>query len=166
MSFLYFNFHNWGQKAGASIYHPHYQIIATPLFLLKFLIRLKVLLIFQKKKMRSFEMIKWEKNRLAIVYENKGVVVLSPFAPAAPYELRVFPKKHLPYFEDTNNKDLEFIVDALQKSLAKIEKTKDRITIFIHTSPLKNKKKHKYYHWHIEILPKIEIPGALNIQPV
>jgi len=24
-------FHNWGPSAGASIYHPHYQMIALPI---------------------------------------------------------------------------------------------------------------------------------------
>lgn len=160
-------FHNWGQKSGASIYHPHYQIIAAPVVPPEISHSLDGSFgFFQKnKKCVHCEMIKWEKKiGRRIVYENKGAIVLSPFASAAPYELRVFPKKHLPYFEDTDKKDLEFVVDALQKSLAKIEKKlKDPdYNFFIHTSPLKNKQKHKHYHWHIEILPKIEIPGAFE----
>ena len=160
-------FHNWGEKAGASIYHPHYQVIATPVIPPEISYSLKGSLDFSKKikKCVHCETIKWEKKiGRRIVYENRGAIVLSPFAPRSPYELRVFPKKHLSYFENTDKKDLEFVVDALQKSLAKIEKKlKDPdYNFFIHTSPIKNKKNYKYYHWHIEILPRIEIPGAFE----
>ena len=161
-------FHNWGPKAGASIYHPHYQIISIPVvppdvghsllgsahYFKKF------------KKCVHCVMIDWEKKiRRRIVYENKGAIVFTPFISREPFELRIFPRKHLPYFEDTPVEDLKFIVEALQKALMKIEKRlKDPdYNFFIHTAPILNKKKYTHYHWHIEIQPKISISAGFEL---
>ena len=110
-------------------------------------------------------MVKWEKKENhRIVYENKSAIVLAPFVSREPFELRVFPKKHLPYFEDTPQNIMEDIVAALQKALAKIEKKlgDPDYNFFIHTAPLKDKKKYSHYHWHIEILPKFNISAGFE----
>ncbi len=161
-------FHNWGPKAGASIYHPHYQMISIPVippdvghslagssrYFKKF------------KKCVHCTMIKWEKkNKRRIIYENKGAIAFTPFVSREPFELRVFPKKHLPYFEDTSVQDLKWVVEALQKALMKMEKNlKDPdYNFFIHTAPILNKKKYSNYHWHIEIQPKISISAGFEL---
>jgi len=161
-------FHNWGPKAGASIYHPHYQMIALPVIPPDVNHSLSGSLRFFKKYKKCVHctMIEYEKKeKKRIVYENKGAIVFTPFISREPFELRVFPKKHLPYFENTLDNDLELIVDALQKALLKIEKRlKDPdYNFFIHTAPILNKKKYKNYHWHIEILPKISISAGFEL---
>ena len=111
-------------------------------------------------------MIDWEKKeKKRLIYENKGAIVFAPFVSQEPFELRVFPKKHLSYFEDTSVKDMEFVVDALQNALIKIERKlkNPHYNFFIHTSPLKNKKTRRHYHWHIEILPKISVSAGFEL---
>jgi UDPglucose--hexose-1-phosphate uridylyltransferase len=161
-------FHNWGPKAGASIYHPHYQIISIPVippdighslsgsrnYFGKF------------KKCVHCVMIDWErKNKRQIVYENKEAVAFTPFVSREPFELRIFPKKHLPYFEDTPPAVREAVVEALQKALSKIEKRlhDPDYNFFIHTSPILNKNRYRHYHWHIEIQPKISISAGFEL---
>ncbi len=161
-------FHNWGPKAGASIYHPHYQIIAIPVIppdinhsLLGSLRYFKKF----KKCVHCAMIEEEEKNRRRIIYENKGAIVFTPFVSREPFELRVFPKKHLPYFENTQDEDLKWIVEALQKALIKIEKHlhDPDYNFFIHTAPILNKKKYHHYHWHIEIQPKINISAGFEL---
>jgi len=111
-------------------------------------------------------MIKWEKKiKHRIVFENKGAIVFTPFVSREPFELRVFPKKHLPYFEETSEGDFKFIVEALQQALAKIEKKlgDPDYNFFIHTAPVSGKKNHRHYHWHIEIQPKISVSAGIEI---
>jgi len=93
------------------------------------------------------------------------LVAFAPFISREPFELRVFPKKHLPYLENTSNEDLSWMVEALQKSLIKIEKRlKDPdYNFFIHTAPISGKNKYKNYHWHIEIQPKISISAGFEL---
>lgn len=161
-------FHNWGPKAGASIYHPHYQIIAIPVVPPDISHSLDGSARFYQKNKKCVHcaMIDWEKKyKKRIIYKNKGAIVFAPFISREPFELRVFPKKHLPYFENASNDELRFIVDALQTALRKVERRlKDPdYNFFIHTSPVKNKKQYEHYHWHIEILPKISISAGFEL---
>ncbi len=160
-------FHNWGSKAGASVSHPHYQIISLPIIPPDVEHSFEGSRIYYQKHKKCVHciMVEWEKkeNR-RIVYENKSAIVLAPFVSREPFELRVFPKKHLPYFEDTPQDIMKDIVAALQKALAKIEKklSDPDYNFFIHTAPLKDKNKYSHYHWHIEILPKFNIPAGFE----
>ncbi len=161
-------FHNWGPKAGASIYHPHYQIVSIPVVPpdVSHSLSGSARYFKNKKKCVHCVMIEQEKkNRSRIVFENKGTIVFAPFVSKEPFELRIFPKKHLPYFEDASEEDLKFVVEALQKSLMTMEKKlKDPdYNFFIHTSPVLDKKKHSHYHWHIEIQPKISISAGFEL---
>lgn len=161
-------FHNWGPKAGASVYHPHYQIIAIPVIPPDVEHSLSGSFNYFKKHKKCVHctMIEWEKKeKKRIIYENKGAIVFAPFISREPFELRIFPKKHLSYFENTLDEDLEWIVDALQVALRKIEnKLKDPdYNFFIHTAPIKDKNNYKHYHWHIEILPKISISAGFEL---
>ena len=161
-------FHNWGPKAGASIYHPHYQIISIPVVPPDIGHSLSGSANYFRKfgKCVHCVMIEWEKKiKKRVVYENKGAIVFAPFVSREPFELRIFPKKHLPYFEDTKKEDLELVVEALQKALMIIEnKLNDPdYNFFIHTAPILNKKKYKHYHWHIEIQPKISISAGFEL---
>lgn len=161
-------FHNWGPKAGASVYHPHYQIIAIPVIPPNISHSLDGSARFYQKNKKCVhcEMIDWEKkHKKRIIYENKGAIVFTPFVSREPFELRILPKKHLPYFENASNDELKFIVDAMQNALKKIEnRLKDPdYNFFIHTSPIKNSKKYAHYHWHIEILPKISVSAGFEL---
>ncbi len=161
-------FHNYGPKAGASIYHPHYQITAIPVIPSDIEHSLGGSLNYFRKHKRCVHctMIDWEKKeKKRIVYENPGAIVFTPFISREPFELRIFPKKHLPYFENTLDEDLEWIVEALQVALQKIEKKLNDpdYNFFIHTAPLKDKNKYKNYHWHIEIQPKISISAGFEL---
>ncbi len=160
-------FQNWGPRAGATVYHPHYQIIAMP--------------VVSPHVLRSFlgsesyfkkhgycvhcAIIKQEKkDKKRIIFENSGAIAFSPFASPNPYEVAVFPKKHLPFFEDTPDSELESVSSALREALRLIKKNlKDSdYNFFIHTTPVKGKEKYKHYHWHIEILPKFSTSGGFE----
>ena len=161
-------FHNWGPKAGASIYHPHYQLIAVPIVPpdVEHSLEGSSRYFRNNKKCVHCTMIEWEKKKKErIIYENKGAIVFTPFVSREPFELRVFPKKHLPYFENTLDDDLEYVVDALQAALTKIEKRlyDPDYNFFIHTAPILNKNQYKHYHWHVEIQPKISISAGFEL---
>src|SRR3989344_2484586 len=161
-------YHNWGTKAGASVYHPHYQIIVLPIIPPDVGHSLKGSLnyFYKHKECVHCRMIKWEKKeKKRIIYENEDAIVFAPFISREPFELRVFPKKHFPYFEDTPVKDLKKVVEALQIALMRIEKklSDPDYNFFIHTAPLKDKAAHKHYHWHIEIVPKISISAGFEL---
>jgi len=161
-------FHNWGPKAGASVYHPHYQMIAVPVVppdVNHSLIGSRRYFRKNKKCVHCVQLAWEKKERKRIIYENSRAIVFCPFVSKSEFEIRIFPKQHLPFFEDTPAETMNYIVEALQKALKLMEKAlKDPdYNFFIHTAPLNNKNSFYHYHWHIEIIPKINIPAGFEL---
>lgn len=161
-------FHNWGPAAGASIYHPHYQMIGIPVVPpdVSHSLEGSARYFKQNKECVHCVMIAWEqKEKRRVIFENGGAVAFAPFVSRAPFEIRIFPKKHLPYFENTYDHDLESVVAALQKVLRVVEKKlgDPDYNFFIHTAPIKDKDDYKHYHWHIEILPKVAVRAGFEL---
>ncbi len=161
-------FHNWGLTAGASIYHPHYQLMAIPVIPPDVAHSLKGSENYFKLRKTCVHcvLIRWEKQqKKRIIAENSSAIAFCPFVSREPFEIRIFPKRHLPAFEDTKEKDLEGVVLTLQEALRKLEKALGRFdyNFFIHTAPVKNKKQYGNYHWHIEILPRTNISAGFEL---
>ncbi len=153
-------FFNWGESAGASLYHPHYQMLTLPIIPPHISHSLRGSSNYFKKHRRcvhcviiNFE----EKNRKRIIFESSAAIAVAPFVSRQPFEIRIFPRQHHSYFEKTPLSDLRQIVSVLQTVLRKVEKNlgDPDLNFFIHTAPLKNQARYKHYHWHIEIIPKI-----------
>lgn len=161
-------FFNWGPTAGASIYHPHYQVLTLPILPSDFRHSLIGLESYYKKHRRCAHCVMIDaelKAKKRIVDENKSAVLLAPFVSRESYETRVFPKKHLSRFEDTPCRELREVAEVLQSGIKRIARHlgDPDFNFFIHTAPLKNRARYRYYHWHIEIIPKISILGGFEL---
>lgn len=167
-------FQNWGPKAGASVYHPHYQIIALPIVPPDVGRSLEGSKAYHRKHKACVHcmVLNWElKEKKRIVYETKHVVVFVPYISREPFEARIFPKRHEAYFEDAAPAVLEDVARALQLVLRKMkQKLKDPdYNFFIHSAPVcagrpaYEKEKFRHYHWHIEVLPKLSISAGFEL---
>ena len=151
-------FHNHGKSAGASLTHPHSQLIAIPIIPPDVGRSLSGYEKYFKKHHTCghcaglrFE----KKEEKRIVYENKKFITIAPYAPRVSSELRIFPKKHSSHFERITTVDRMELADALFVTLRKLKKGMDDpdYNFFIHTAPAKTDGMN-HYHWHIEILPR------------
>ncbi len=161
-------FHNWGPAAGASVYHPHYQIMAVPVIPpdVNHSLRGSARYFEENKKCVHCVMLDWErKEKKRIIFENEAAVAFAPYVSRSQYEIRVFPKKHLPYFEGSDERTLRGVSEALQKALKSLEKNlyDPDYNFFIHTAPIKEKEKYRHYHWHIEVVPKFSIRAGFEL---
>ena len=160
-------FHNWGPRAGASVFHPHYQMVAIPVIPPDFQHSLRGSREFAKNEGGCVHcaMIDWErKEKSRIIFENRGAIAFAPFVSRTAYEIRVFPKHHFPFFERTTERDLSDIAEALQASLRMVRRglNDPDYNFFIHTAPMRGKGKYETYHWHIEVLPRVTIPAGFE----
>lgn len=164
-------FHNFGREAGASIYHPHSQIISTPILppdvSKSFYGSLKF---YQDNKKRVYDlMIDWEREeKKRVVYENANFIAFCPFVSKAPYEVRIFSKESHAHFERMPDELDSQLADVLLTSLKKMRKVLDNppYNFFIHTAPVEtssSEKMHEFYSWHIEILPKLSISAGFEL---
>ena len=160
-------FHNHGIEAGASIAHPHSQIITTPLVDTD----LKKAIHNSKKYFRAHKkcvyclMAEWEKkNRKRIVFENKDFLVICPFASKMAFEVIISPKKHLSYFERITEREKQLLAEAFKAALSKLYKglNDPAYNFYLHTAPCDGKK-YPYYHWHWTILPKTSTWAGFEI---
>lgn len=162
-----FIFHNHGRQAGASIAHPHSQIVALPVADPDITRSLAGSRMFFETHGRCVHctMLEWDlEEKQRIIFENEKFVVLCPFASRVAFEVRVYPKKHLAYFERVKNIDKTQLAEALRVALNKIYKgLKDpAYNFFIHTAPCDGKN-YDHYHWHLEILPKTSVWAGFEL---
>ena len=160
-------FHNHGRKAGASIAHPHSQIITTPLIDVDLQGALSNSRDYYRKEKQCIycAMNKFEKrNKERIVFENKDFLVICPFASKTAFQVIISPKKHLPYFERITEQEKCSLAEAFQKALKKLFKglNNPAYNFYLHTAPC-DKGDYDYYHWHWTILPKTSFLAGFEI---
>ncbi len=160
-------FHNHGRGAGASIFHPHSQIIAIPIIDpdLRHSLEGSRRYFMENKKCVHCVMLNWDrKDGRRVIFENEKFVVLCSFAPRVSFEVRIYPKKHNAYFERIKNGDKELLSEAFSVALKKLYKGLNNppYNFFIHTAPCDGKD-YDHYHWHIEILPKTAIWAGFEL---
>jgi len=151
-------FHNHGKEAGASIPHPHSQLMAIPVVSPYVQSELEGAESYYKKNKQCVycTMVEWEsEHKKRVVFENDDFLAYCPFSSRAAFEVWVLPKKHKPYFERISEKEKLSLAEVLQFSIGKIYKALEdpAYNFYIHTSPCDGKD-YPHYHWHIEILPR------------
>ncbi|MDI6591388.1 MAG: galactose-1-phosphate uridylyltransferase [Patescibacteria group bacterium] len=151
-------FHNHGSEAGASIFHPHSQIIATPVIDpdLNRAISNSRKYFGENKKCIYCLMNNWEREqRERIVFENKEFLVICPFVSKTAFEMIISPKKHLPYFERISGEEKKYLAEAFKEALSRLYKALDDppYNFYLHSAPCDGKN-YDFYHWHFTILPK------------
>ncbi|GAB6137841.1 galactose-1-phosphate uridylyltransferase [Halanaerobaculum tunisiense] len=160
-------FKNFGGTAGASLEHPHWQIMATPV----------VPNVIDKELTGTqnyyqqhgdcvyCEMIDHELEvEDRIIATNDQFVVFNPYASRYPFETWILPHKHQSDFREITAEQIEDLAQMLQKMVRKIEVGFDSppYNIILHTAPLV-KDDEVSYHWHIEILPRLSITAGFEL---
>jgi len=160
-------FHNHGVEAGASLSHPHSQIVTTPLIdvdLANALSRSKKYLAKNKKCVYCV-MEAWEKKtKKRIVFENEEFLAICPFASKSAFEVIVTPKKHRSYFEKITEKEKWALSEAFLAVMKKLYKglADPPYNFYLHTAPCDGNK-YDHYHWHWTILPKTSTWAGFEI---
>ncbi len=152
-------FKNHGIEAGATLSHSHSQLIALPIIPK----RVKEEMIGAKKyfdyrdrciycDIIAQEL--YQEDR--IIISEKNFIVLSPFAPRASFETWIIPKNHKSHFINISEEELDSLANVLLEILRRMDVALSNppFNFILHTSGLKNLD-NEYYHWHIEIMPKL-----------
>ena len=159
-------FRNHGKVAGASVKHPHSQMIATPLVPPRVEKEMDKMKKHKQKTgkclichMAKFE----EKVEQRIIMENDHFLAFSNFAPRFPYETTIIPKKHRDTIEDITEKEMESLADFLSGLFEKFDKLLDDppYNLILHVSPIKMRGL-DYFHWHIEIIFRLSQPAGFE----
>ena len=87
---------------------------------------------------------------------KNGHVCVTPFTPRFPFEMCMLPKCHAGYFEESQKTQFDFLAPILSECLRHMDKVLARpaYNFILHSSPL-HERTDDFYHWHIEIIPKL-----------
>ena len=169
-------FKNHGVAAGATLDHPHSQLIALPIVPRQVLNELEGARRHYELKERCIycDIVGQErKDRSRLVYENDEFVVLAPWAPRSPFETWVVPRRHESSFEAEPRERLSLCAQALGTALRRISTALGNppYNFMIHSNPLRDPPSPSY-HWHVEIMPALthlagfEWGSGFHINPV
>ncbi len=166
-------FKNYGEAAGASIEHPHSQLIAIPV--VPFHIRYRI-----EEAMRYYDetgecvfckILNEElKSAERIVVETGSFVTFVPYAALSPFHMWILPRRHMESFSDINENEISDLAKNLKLTLSKLYYGLNNpdFNFVIRSVPV-NEKGREYYHWYITIMPRLiktagfEIGTAMSI---
>jgi UDPglucose--hexose-1-phosphate uridylyltransferase len=162
-------FKNYGATAGASLAHPHTQIIATPitpLILREELVSAKDHY-YEKERCLFCDLIQQElESGERIVIAAEQFVALAPFASRFPFEIFIAPRHHHHSFAEASEDMLHHLAVILKEIMIRVKKCLNDppYNFLIHTIPnTKRKPRPSSYwqtieldfHWHIEFMPRL-----------
>jgi UDPglucose--hexose-1-phosphate uridylyltransferase len=152
-------FKNHGQAAGATLEHIHSQLIALPVVPKRVQEELDGARRYFDYKERCIfcDILQQElDSNKRVVLETDHFLVISPYAPRFPFETWVIPRRHRSHFEESDPAVLQNLGWVMRTTMRKIDKVLEKppYNMIIHTGPLQEGPM-PYYHWHIEIIPKL-----------
>jgi UDPglucose--hexose-1-phosphate uridylyltransferase len=152
-------FRNHGARAGASLAHPHSQIIALPI--LPKLVREEneqARRYYEWKERCVFcDMAREEARQgVRLIDETPRFVSFTPYASRFAYEIWILPKEHRPRFEDLIEDERNELADLLRLTLKRLDLALDDppFNLLLHTTPC-HEGESPHYHWHFEIMPRL-----------
>ena len=152
-------FKNFGEAAGASLDHPHSQLIALPI--IPSVVKTEVFAAKQfydlKERCIFCDIIRQESATGArLISETDRFSVIAPYAPRFPFETWILPQRHESHFEDADAATIANLARVLKSTIAKLEKVLERpaYNFIVHIAPVQEGQL-LHYHWHIEIIPRL-----------
>ena len=152
-------FKNHGAAAGASLDHSHSQLIALPIVPREVRDEVDGARVHYEKKERCVfcDILRQEvADGRRLVAENADMVAVAPYAPRFPFETWILPRRHQALFEDAPRQAYPALARLLVDILRRMNKAlrMPPYNLLVHSAPV-GEPAGEYYHWHVEIIPKL-----------
>jgi UDPglucose--hexose-1-phosphate uridylyltransferase len=152
-------FKNVGEAAGASLEHPHCQLIATPVVPKRIVEELAGGLAHFKYKERCVfcDILRQESDDGdRLVFADDLIVSFVPYAPRFPFEIQIMPRRHVSSFKDIAEEEIKHLAIHIRLVIGKMDGLlrEPPYNLVLHTAPCGSGEL-DHYHWHIEIIPKL-----------
>jgi len=152
-------FKNHGDAAGASLEHPHSQLIATPIIpqLVAEELAGSAQYFALKERCVWCDIVRQERrDHRRLIQEAEGFVAVAPFASRFPFETWILPARHRSSFEEADVSELRGLAAVLRGLLQRMDRVLQSppFNFMLHTAPLHDGSV-EHFHWHLEIIPKL-----------
>ncbi len=153
-------FCNHGPLAGATLAHPHLQILASSV--LPALIRRKQECLAEHAHRQGECLLcrlagEEESRGERFIAGNEAWVALAPWASRFPYEIQLLPRRHGPSLEEAEDRELALLAPLMQRVLARLEGIHQNLSynVVFQSGPAAGCWDGAEFHWHVEILPRL-----------
>ncbi len=159
-------FRNKGKEIGVSLTHPHGQLYATPFIPLKVRMTVKNARRYHEKNGECLfcRILKEELGGERVIYENGSFVAFMPFFASWPFEVHVYPRRHVQWLTQLTDGEKSDLSDVLRVVTATLDKVLERdmpYVMVIFQAPFKGKNWDSY-HLHIEFYPILRDNGKVK----
>jgi UDPglucose--hexose-1-phosphate uridylyltransferase len=152
---------NHGREAGASLLHPHGQLLGMPF--------VPGEIAEEEAGFRRFAgscvlctTAEAERDSASrVVHDADGVLVVCPFWSGTPYEMLVIPDQHQGHLPRSSTEVLAAVGRSIKASLARLKANVGDVSynIVIHTLPHHHEDE---FHWHVHVLPRVQSVGGFE----
>lgn len=160
-------FKNHGERAGTSLRHPHFQLIAMPV--VPRLLRMKQAVATQYFDLMGrclyCDILQDELTaNERLITQNEQFVAFVPYAAGFPYEVWILPRQHQPSFGSMAAEQVRPLAEVLKTVLAKLYHCLDNpdFNLTVNTVPRGDEGK-DFFLWHIRVVPRLTTPAGFEL---
>ena len=145
---------NAGREAGASIEHPHAQLLGMSFVPRELVEEQAGFARFAGRCLLCTTVDAEENVAHRVVHSDEQVLVVCPFWSGSPYEMLVIPRSHGPHLHHSPPTDLVAVGKALKIALERQRNVLGDIAynLVFHSAPYRAPEP---YHWHVHVVPKL-----------
>ena len=152
-------FKNHGAAAGASLTHSHSQLIALPIIPKRVMEEMHGCREYYRFRDRCLfcDLVVQEMDqKVRIVEESGEFLAFSPYAPRFPFETWIVPKRHQCAYEMIEGDQAKSLAAVFRRTLRRLNLALENppFNFIVHSAPFQERAA-DFFHWHIEIMPKL-----------
>ena len=145
---------NHGREAGASLAHPHAQILGLPFVPTEILDEERAFARFAGGCVICTTIEAEEATGDRVVFADDDVVCVAPFWSGAPYELLLMPRRHEAHLQAADDRSLDAMGRAIRDAVGQLESAIGDVAfnLGVHSAPHEHSGE---YHWHVHLWPNL-----------
>jgi UDPglucose--hexose-1-phosphate uridylyltransferase len=153
---------NRGREAGASLDHPHGQLLSMPFVPGETANEMAGFFRFHGNCLLCAVADAEEEAASRIVYADDRVVVISPFWAGSPYEMLIIPRRHDPHLYRAGEQDLSAVGRSIRVALVALRSLLGDVAynLLFHSAPYRVSGD---YHWHVHLVPQVTTRGGFEL---
>jgi UDPglucose--hexose-1-phosphate uridylyltransferase len=153
---------NSGREAGASIEHPHGQLLGMSFVPRELVEEQAGFARFAGRCLLCTTCDAEEDVGHRVVYADERVLVVCPFWSGTPYEMLVIPRSHGPHLHHSAPADQAAVGKALQSVLGRLRHVVGDVAynLVFHSAPYRAPEP---YHWHVHVVPKLTTVAGFEL---
>jgi UDPglucose--hexose-1-phosphate uridylyltransferase len=153
---------NSGWEAGASLEHPHGQLLGISFVPRDIAEEQAGFARFAGNCLLCTTVDAEEATGFRVVYSNEHVLVVCPFWSGGAFEMLLVPRNHSPHLHRSSDEDLAAVGQALRVVLGQLRGAVGGVAynLVFHSAPYRAPEP---YHWHVHIWPKLTTQAGFEM---